>query len=78
MAQRLKASSDASSKKDFAQRQMPAIPDDYIRWGSPARAASRGEHEHNAALPVGRRSRNCLERLSVLQFSKPASIVVTP
>lgn len=77
MAQRLKAGSDDSGKKNFAQRQMPTVPDDYIPRGSPARAASRGKLDHNAALPAGRRSRNRPGTLSALQLSKPAPTFVT-
>lgn len=39
MAQRLKAGSDASGKKNFIERQVPAVPKDYVPRGSPARAA---------------------------------------
>ena len=42
MAQRLQlGSSDAQGKKNFAQRQVPAVPKDYVPRGRPARAASR-------------------------------------
>ena len=40
MAERLKAGSSARVKKNFVQRQVPAIPKDYVPRGSPARAAS--------------------------------------
>ena len=77
MAQRLKAGSDASGKKNFAQRQVPAVPYDYIPRGSPARAASRGKLDHNTALPAGRRSRNRTGTLPALQLDRPASTFVT-
>ena len=77
MAQRLKAGSDASSKKNFVQRQVPAVPEDYIPRGSPARAASRGRLDHNAALPAGHRSRSRPGALSALQLSESASSFVT-
>lgn len=77
MAQRLKAGSDAKGKKNFAQRQMPAVPDDYIPRGSPARAASRGKLDHNAALALGRGPRNRPRALSALQLDRPASTFVT-
>ena len=76
-AQRLKAGSDAGGKKNFAQRQVPAVPDDYIPRGSPARAASRGKLDHNAALAVGRGPRNHPGALPALQLSKPAPTFVT-
>jgi SRSO17 transposase len=77
MAQRLKAGSDASGKINFAPRQVPAVPEDYIPRGSPARAASRGKLDHNAALPVGRDPRNRTGPLPALQLSKSASAFVT-
>ena len=77
MAQRLKAGSDAGGKKNFIQRQVPTVPDDYIPRGSPARAASRVKLDHNATLPTGRRPRNRPGTLSALQLDKPASTFVT-
>lgn len=77
MAQRLKAGSDASGKTNFAYRQVPAVPDDYIPRGSPARAAPRGKLHHNVAPPTGRRTRNSSGALSALQLTQPASIFVT-
>ena len=77
MAQRLKAGSDDSGKKSFTQRQVPAVPDDYIPRGSPARAAPRGKLDHNAALAAGRRPRNRPGTLPALQLSKPVSTFVT-
>jgi len=77
MAQRLKTGSDASGKKNFAQRQVPAVPDDYIPRGSPARAASRVKLNHNAAIPTGSRSRNRTGTLPALQLGKSASTFVT-
>jgi len=56
MAQRLKAGSDAGSKKNFAQRQVPAVPEDYIPRGSPARAASRSGLDHDATPAPERRT----------------------
>jgi SRSO17 transposase len=77
MAQRLKTGSDASGKKNFAQRQVPAVPDDYIPRGSPARAASRVKLNHNAAIPTGSRSRSRTGTLPALQLGKSASTFVT-
>lgn len=77
MAQRLKAGTDVSGKKNFAQCQMPAVPDDYIPRGSPARATPRGKLDHNAALSVGRGPRNRAGTLPALQLSKSASAFVT-
>ncbi len=77
MAQRLKAGSDASGKKNCAQRQMPTIPDDYVPRGSPARAASRGKLDHNATLATSRRPRNRSKILSTLQLDKSVVTFVT-
>lgn len=77
MAQRLKTGSDAGGKKNFVPRQMPAIPNDYVPRGSPTRAASRHELDHNVALPAGRRPRNRPGALSALQLGEPTSTFVT-
>lgn len=77
MAKRLKAGSDAGGKKNSAQRQMPAVPNDYIPRGSPARAASRGKLDHNAALAVGRGPRNRPRALPALQLDRSSSAFVT-
>jgi SRSO17 transposase len=77
MAQRLRAGSDAGGKKNFAKRQVPAFPHDYIPRGSPARAASRGKLDHNATLALGRGPRNRPGTLSALQLDRPASTFVT-
>jgi SRSO17 transposase len=51
MAQRLKDNgSNDLGKKNFAQRQVPAVPKDYIPRGRPARAATRRGLNHDAAL----------------------------
>ena len=77
MAQRLKAGSDAGGKKNFTSRQAPALPQDYIPRGSPARTASRGKLDHDVALPTGRRPSNRPGTLSALQLSKPLPTFVT-
>ena len=77
MAQRLKAGSDVSGKKNFIERQVPAIPDDYIPRGSPARPAPRVTLNNDAALPTGRRPGNRSGTLPTLQFSKPVSTFMT-
>lgn len=49
MAERLIAGKTSADKKNFALRQVPAVPDHYIPRGSPARAATRGDLHHVAA-----------------------------
>lgn len=77
MAQRLKTGGDASGKKNFVQREMPAIPNDYVPRGSPAHAASHVKLDHNVALPTGRRPRNRPGASPALQLGEPASTFMT-
>ena len=77
MAQRLKSGSDASGKKNFVERQVPAVPEDYIPRGSPAGAASRGRLDHDVAPPTGHRTRSRPGALPSLQLNQPASTFVT-
>ena len=73
MAERLKAGSSASSKKNFVQRQVPAVPKDYIPRGSPARAASCDGLNHYAAPAPERGTRKRSGTLSALQRRKSAA-----
>jgi SRSO17 transposase len=51
LAQRLKDNGGNDvGKKNFAQRQVPAVPKDYIPRGRPARAATRRGLNHDAAV----------------------------
>ncbi|MCX7257925.1 MAG: IS701 family transposase [Polaromonas sp.] len=54
MAQRLKKGLDAQAeiKKNFAQRQVPVVPDDFMPRGSPARPAPCARLDHDAAHSV--------------------------
>ncbi|WP_336692550.1 IS701 family transposase [Delftia acidovorans] len=58
MAERLIADKSFGGKKNFIERQVPALPKDYIPRGSRARAAPRGELDHEPVttpeLPVDR------------------------
>ena len=49
MAERLIADKPVGGKKNFAARQVPAFPTDYIPRGSPARAAARPQFNRHAA-----------------------------
>jgi SRSO17 transposase len=48
MTERLIADKPVGSKKNFIERQVPALPKDYIPRGSPARPAARGPFDHDA------------------------------
>jgi SRSO17 transposase len=77
MAQRLKADSDVSGKKNFAERQVPAVPDNYIPRGSPARTAPRGKLHHNAASTAERRPRKRPRSLPTLRVEQSKTTFVT-
>ena len=54
MARRLKhGSSEQDIKKNFAQRQVPAVPEDFLPRGSPARPAPCARLDHDAAHSAG-------------------------
>ena len=78
MAQRLKANgSDVGVKKNFAQRQLPAVPKDYVPRGSPARAKTRSGLDHNAAPAPERRTRKRPGTLSALQLDQSETTFMT-
>lgn len=77
MAQRLKDGCNARVKKNFVQRQVPAVPKDYVPRGSPARAAPRSGLDHDAATALEHRSRKRAGTLPALQFDKSAPTFVT-
>ena len=77
MAQRLKSGSTVGGKKNFVERKVPAIPDDYLPRGSPARATSRVKLDHHVALPTGRRPRKSSRTLPAVQLDKSASTFMT-
>jgi SRSO17 transposase len=49
MAERLVADKSVGGKKNFIERQVPALPEDYIPRGSPTRAAPRSDVDHDTA-----------------------------
>ena len=71
MAQRLKASCDTRSKKNFVERQMPAVPEDYVPRGRSTRAASCGRLDHDATPALESCSRKRLGALSALRPVQP-------
>ncbi|MGH8820973.1 MAG: IS701 family transposase, partial [Rhodoferax sp.] len=77
MVQRLKAGGNTGGKKNFIERQVPAVPADYIPRGSPARPASRTRFDHHVASTVERRPRGRLGSLPALQLDKSAITFVT-
>ena len=77
VTERIAAGKCVGAKKNFAARQIPALPEDYIPRGSPARTASCGKLDHNATLAVGRGPGNRPGTLSALQIDRPAPTFVT-
>ena len=77
MAQRLKAGGNTGSKKNFIERQMLAVPHDYLPRGSPARTAPRSGLDHHAAHAPGRRTRKRPGALPALQSDKSENAFVT-
>ena len=67
MAQRLTVGIQTDGKKNFAERQVPALPANYIPRGSPARAASRAPFNTLPAAPPQLRSRRSNGLVSVLR-----------
>ncbi len=49
MSERLIADKSAGGKKNFIERQVPAVPQDYIPRGRPARTAACGQLDHKLA-----------------------------
>ena len=70
MAERLKAGSDTGGKKNFVQRQVPGVPQDYLPRGSPARAAPRSGLNNDLTPTPERRTRQRSGTLPSLQLGK--------
>lgn len=77
MAKRLRAGSDGSGKKNFIERQVPAVSKDYVPRGSPTHAASRGKLHNNAASATGRGTRQRPGPLSALWVEQSKTTFVT-
>ncbi|MDO8778234.1 MAG: IS701 family transposase [Burkholderiaceae bacterium] len=77
-AQRLKAGgSDATGKKNFAERQVPAVLKDYIPRGSPTGAASHTGFDHDFATALKHRTRKRPGTLSALQLDQSETTFMT-
>ena len=77
MADRLIADKPVSGKKNFAQRQVPALPEDYIPRGSPARAATRGPLNHDPASQTQLRAPRPTRAVSLLRSRKQTTTLMT-
>jgi SRSO17 transposase len=77
MAERLIADKPVGGKKNFALRQLPAFPADYIPRGSPARAAPRARLDHNTAPPTELRAHRPARTMPVLRARSLKATLVT-
>ncbi|MBK7517435.1 MAG: IS701 family transposase [Betaproteobacteria bacterium] len=77
MTERLIADKPVGSKKNFIERQVPALPKDYIPRGSPARAAARGSLDHDATPSPELRTDRPARAVPLLRQSKRKASLVT-
>jgi SRSO17 transposase len=77
MAERLIAGKPAGGKKNFIARQVPALPNDYIPRGSPARAATRGGFDHDSAPESGLSTDRSSGAVSLLRSREHETSLVT-
>ncbi|WP_428419917.1 IS701 family transposase [Methylibium sp.] len=77
MAERLIADKPVGGKKNFVERQVPAIPEDYVPRGSPARAAARGPFDHDTAAPARLHTDRPPRAVPLLRQSKRKATLVT-
>jgi SRSO17 transposase len=77
MAERLIADKPVDGKKNFIERQVPALPKDYVPRGSPARAAARGALDHDTAAQPELRADRPSRSMPLLRQSKRKATLVT-
>jgi SRSO17 transposase len=77
MTERLIADKPVGGKKNFIERQVPALPEDYVPRGSPARAAARGSLDHDSATPTQLNTDRPPRAVPLLRQSKRKASLVT-
>jgi SRSO17 transposase len=77
VAEQLTAGKRSGAKKNFIERQVPALPSGYIARGSPARTATRAQLHRNAASSAQRLAGRPRPSLSVLRSRKRKTTLVT-
>jgi SRSO17 transposase len=77
VSERLTAGRSSRSKKNFIERQVPALPEDYVPRGSTARATPRSGFTHDAAPSAQRSTHTTPRSVSPLRSSKRRQTLVT-
>ena len=78
MTERLNAEKPVGGKKEyFIERQVPALPEDYIPRGSPARAAARRSLDHDTATQTQLHADRPTRAMPLLRQSKHKAALVT-
>jgi SRSO17 transposase len=77
MADRLIADKPVGGKKNFAARQVPAFPANYIPRGSPARATPRATLDSDAAPPAGLRTHRSTSPMPMLRAGNRRNNLLT-
>ena len=77
VAEQLIAGKRSGAKKNFMQRQVPALPPGYIPRGSPARATTRAQLHRDTAPPAQRSAGRRRPPLPVLRARKRKTTLVT-
>jgi SRSO17 transposase len=77
MAERLNADKSVGGKKNFIERKVPALPENYIPRGSPARAAARRSFDHNTATSPELRTDRSPRSVPLLRQGKRKTTLVT-
>ena len=77
MTERLIAGKPVGGRKNFIERQVPALPVDYIPRGSPAHAAARRSLHHDTAAQLKLRADRPSQPVSLLRRSKRKAALVT-
>jgi SRSO17 transposase len=77
VAEQLAAGKRSGAKKNFIERQVPALPSGYIPRGSPARTAPRRQLHRDAASPAQRLAGRQSTALPMLRSHKRKTTLVT-
>jgi SRSO17 transposase len=77
ISEQLTSGKHPGAKKNFAQRQVPALPSSYIPRGSPARTATHAQLDRDAASSAQRSAGRTRPSLSMLRSRKRKTSLMT-